>query len=103
MEIWCATNSCAFYQTSQTFFIDAKITKISENSHLISPDAKVFSKITIKFAPKTPREFDWLATWPYIAVKISRVEHKKGFNAKPGQTENFIATNIQKCELSKVE
>ena len=103
MEFLGATDSAAFYQNTQTFFIEAKVIKVTEESPHLSEKAKILTKQSIKFTPKNPEDYNWLTTWPYIAVKICRVEEKRGFNIKPGKTENLIATSIEKCELSKVE
>jgi len=103
MEIWCEIRSTAFYRNSQSFFIDATAIKIDEgqNNYLQSSPV-LFSKLSIKFTPTDPREYDWITTWPYLAFRIVRVEEKK-FNAKSGGSEVFIASSIEKCELSKVE
>jgi len=103
MEIWCETRSTAFYRNSQSFFIDATITKIeAENKSYLQSNATVFSKISIKFTPQEPTEYNWITTWPYLAFRITRIEDKK-FNAKGGSNEVFIAGSIEKCELSKAE
>jgi len=104
MEIWTEARSVAFYRNSGSFFIDATVTKKTESGNKILENSiQEFGKYSIRFSPRSPKEYNWLTTWPYLAFKISHSEEKK-YNAKGTQnSEVLVASEVAKCELFKAD